>query len=137
MSEYFDEANETMEQLKMLIGKENALKVYKLFEGENIYFPKRIGLAELHNQIYAELQERKSYGELARKYGYSKSYIRKIERRIVQKRRAIRKAGGTLPEPVVASNTGPVKTPDFTKPKDTACLRVRPFEQGELFYDGQ
>jgi Mor family transcriptional regulator len=65
--EYFDEANETLEQLKMLIGKENALKVYKLFEGENIYFPKRIGLAELHNQIYAELQEGKNYGELARK----------------------------------------------------------------------
>jgi hypothetical protein len=40
MNEYFDEANETMEQLQMLIGKENALKVYKLFEGENIYFPK-------------------------------------------------------------------------------------------------
>jgi Mor family transcriptional regulator len=72
MSDSFDEANETMEQLIMLIGKENARKVYKLFEGENIYFPKRIGLAELHNHLYAELQEGKSYGELARKYGYSK-----------------------------------------------------------------
>jgi Mor family transcriptional regulator len=97
MSEYFDEANETLEQLEMLIGKESALKVYKLFEGENSCFPKRIGLAELHNQIYAELQEGKNYGELARKYGYSKSYIRKIERKIIQKRRAVFKAGGTPP----------------------------------------
>jgi hypothetical protein len=137
MSEYFDEANETMEQLKMLIGKENALKVYKLFEGENIYFPKRIGLAELHNQIYAELNEGRSYGELARKYGYSKSYIRKIERKIILERRAVRKAGGTPFEPTTASKAEPVKTPNFTKPKDTACLRARPFEQGELFYDGQ
>jgi hypothetical protein len=127
MNEYFDEANETMEQLKLLIGKENALKVYKLFEGENIYFPKRIGLAELHNQIYAELQEGKNYGELARKYGYSKSYIRKIEHKIIQKRRAVRKAGGTPPEPATVTNGRPVKIPVFT----------RPFEQGELFYDGQ
>jgi DNA-binding CsgD family transcriptional regulator len=119
-----------MEQLKMLVGKENALKVYKLFEGENIYFPKRIGLAELHNQIYAELQEGKNYGELARKYGYSKSYIRKIERKIIQKRRAMRKAGETPPEPATTPNAEPVKIPFFTKPQ------ARPFEQGELFYDG-
>jgi hypothetical protein len=130
MVEYFDEANETMEQLKMFIGKENALKVYKLFEGENIYFPKRIGLAELHNQIYAELQGGKSYGELAREYGYSKSYIRKIEHKIIQKRRAVRKAGGTPPEPATAPNVEPVKMPFFTK------QQARPFEQGELFYDG-
>jgi hypothetical protein len=130
MVEYFDEANETMEQLKMLIGKENALKVYKLFEGENIYFPKRIGLAELHSQIYAELQEGKNYGELARKYGYSKSYIRKIEHKIIQKRRATRKAGGTIPEPTRGPNAEPVKMPVFTK------QQTRPFEQGELFYDG-
>jgi DNA-binding CsgD family transcriptional regulator len=130
MREYFDEANETLEQLKMLIGKENALKVYKLFAGENIYFPKRIGLAELHSRIYAELREGKSYGELARKHGYSKSYIRKIERKAMLERRAVRKAGGTPPEPTKAPNTKPVKKPVFTR------LRARPFEQGELFYDG-
>ncbi|MDR0558391.1 MAG: hypothetical protein LBG43_11120 [Treponema sp.] len=130
MREYFNEANETLEQLKMLIGKENALKVYELFAGENIYFPKRIGLAEIHNQIYAELREGKSYGELARKYGYSKSYIRKIEHKIIQERRAVRKAGGTPPELPTASNAEPVKKPVFTKPQ------ARPFEQGELFYDG-
>jgi Mor family transcriptional regulator len=76
MREYFDGAEETLEQLKALIGEDNALKVYKWFEGENIYFSKRIGLAELHNRIYAELRGGKSYGELARKYGYSKSYMR-------------------------------------------------------------
>jgi hypothetical protein len=48
MREYFDEANEILEQLKMLIGKENAITVYKLFEEGNIYFPKRIGLVEEH-----------------------------------------------------------------------------------------
>jgi DNA-binding CsgD family transcriptional regulator len=133
MREYYDEANETLEQLKMLIGKENTLKVYNLFAGENIYFPKRIGLAESHNQIFAELREGKSYGELARKYGYSKSYIRKIEHKIIQKRRALRKAGGTPPEMTTASDREPVKTPVFTKPH----IRIRPFEQGELFYDGQ
>jgi hypothetical protein len=136
MREYFDETNETMEQLKMLIGKENALKVYKLFEGENIYFPKRIGLAELHDQIYAELREGKNYGELARKYGYSKSYIRKIEHKIIQKRRAARKAGGTPPEPAAAPNAEPVKIPVFTRPRDNVCRKARPFERGELFYDG-
>jgi hypothetical protein len=137
MVEYFDEANETMEQLKMLIGKENALKVYKLFEGENIYFPKRIGLAELHSRIYTELQEGKSYGELARKYGYSKSYIRRIEHKIIRERRAVRKAGGTPPEPATASNAEFVTIPVSIKPQGNACPRARPFEQGELFYDGQ
>jgi DNA-binding CsgD family transcriptional regulator len=131
MREYFDEANETLEQLEMLIGKENALKVYELFAGENIYFPKRIGLAELHSRIYAELREGKSYGELARKHGYSKSYIRRIEHKVMRERRATRKAGGTPPEPLAVPNAKPVKIPVFTKPQ------ARPFEQGELFYEGQ
>jgi uncharacterized protein (UPF0147 family) len=46
MAERFDGTEETLEQLEALIGKENALKVCKLFEGENVYFPKRIGRAE-------------------------------------------------------------------------------------------
>ncbi|MDR0556305.1 MAG: hypothetical protein LBG43_00315 [Treponema sp.] len=137
MREGFDEANGVLEQLEALIGKENALKVYKWFAGENIYFPKRIGLAEIHNQIYAELREGKSYGELARKYGYSKSYIRKIEHKIMRERRAMRKSGAIPPEVKTTPNAEPVKTPVFTRPQDSARLQARPFEQGELFYDGR
>jgi transposase len=78
-----------------------------------------------------ELREGKSYGELARKYGYSKSCIRKIERKIMRKRRAMRKAGMTPPEPDA------VKAPAFAKPEGGARPQTRPFEQGELFYDGR
>jgi Mor family transcriptional regulator len=77
----FDEANETLEQLELLIGEENARKVFDLFKGENIYFPKRIGLAKLHNEICADLRSGMTYKQVALKYGYSNSYIRKIERR--------------------------------------------------------
>jgi Mor family transcriptional regulator len=89
----YDETNETLEQLELLIGKENTRKVYEFFAGESIYFPKRIGLAELQTRIYADLRGGMGYGEAARKYGYSKAYIRKIEHRAMEKERAERAAG--------------------------------------------
>jgi hypothetical protein len=86
-----DEFYETLEQLELLIGKDNAKKVVDFFEGMNIYFPKRIGLYELHNQIYEELRNGASYHDAAVKYGYTKSYIRKIEHKIVDRKRRERK----------------------------------------------
>ena len=87
-----DEFNETLEQLELLIGKENARKVAKFFEGMNIYFPKYIGLNELHEQIYSELRRGATYQETAAKYGYTKSYIRKIEHKKYDERKRERKS---------------------------------------------
>jgi hypothetical protein len=119
-----EETNETLEQLEYLIGKENAEKVVKFFEGMNIYFPKSIGLNNLHNKIFAELQGGADYREVARKYGYSKSYIRRIEHKKTRERRLARARG--LAGPSEALPAGEIKL----APGDT-----KPFEQGDLFYE--
>lgn len=88
-----DYANEIYEQLEMLIGAENAKKVFDYFSGSNIYFAQRIGLTEMHNKIYDELSGGATYATVAKKYGYTKTYIRKIEHKVRRRRRAERKSG--------------------------------------------
>jgi hypothetical protein len=121
-----DEFNETLEQLELLIGKENARKVVDFFEGMNIYFPKSIGLNELHEQIYAELRQGATYQQMAAKYGYTKSHIRKIEQKKYRERRRERVRDGRAAVPPAASKgyTAPVKL----KPRET-----KQNIQGELF----
>lgn len=122
-----DEFNETLEQLELLIGKENAKKVIKFFEGANIYFPKSIGLKELHEQIYAELRGGANYQEIAGKYGYTKSYIRKIEHKMYNEKKKGRRVQVNA---VLNTNKRRDYKPEKLKPRD-----IKPFEQGELFYE--
>ncbi len=125
MTDSLYEANETLEQLELLIGKDNARKVFDFFEGSSFYFPKRIGLAEQHRQIFAELCAGATYAELAEKYRYTKSYIRKIEHKLAAERCACLKDGITPPD-------------DITINEERLKLDVphsRPFEPGELFYE--
>jgi hypothetical protein len=122
-----EEANETFEQLGLLIGRENALKVFRFFEGANIYFPKNIGLSELHEQIYAELRGGANYHEAARKYGYTKSYIRKIEHKKSEELRRMRAKGVAVDCP---SSAAAAKSAVAVKLKPRA---VKPVIQGELF----
>jgi hypothetical protein len=121
-----DENNETYEQMELLIGKENARKVIDFFEGSSIYFPKSIGLAELHGRIYAELRNGATYKRLAQKYGYTKSYIRRIEKKMREARKAARDGGTAKPSAFAVRNENAEKL----KPRD-----IKPFEQGELFYE--
>lgn len=127
MNNTIDEANETLEQLELLIGKDNARKVFEFFEGSSVYFPKRIGLAEQHRQIFAELNAGYSYAELAQKYHYTKSYIRKIEHKIMKERRTLLKAGITPPELEIKTSTNVALT--------MKIQHTKPFEPGELFYE--
>jgi hypothetical protein len=125
-----DEFNETLEQLELLIGKENARKVVDFFEGMNIYFPKSIGLNELHEQIYAELRQGATYRQVAAKYGYTKSHIRKIEHKKYRERRRER-TGRTGTAPAVAGGSAATKN-------RAAPVKLKPREakqniQGELF----
>jgi hypothetical protein len=133
MAERLDEANETLEQLELLIGKDNARKVFEFFEGENIYFPKSIGLVELHNQIFADLQNGGGYGDVARKYHYSKSYIRKIEHKKTEERRRERKAGITTHGTPTAAG---IPTAAGTAEPVRLTPHEKPFQQGDLFYEG-
>jgi predicted nucleic acid-binding protein len=123
-----DEFNETLEQLELLIGKENARKVVDFFEGMNIYFPKSIGLNALHEQIYAELREGASYQEMAVKYGYTKSNIRKIEHKKYNEKK---KEGFGRVNAVSGISKGRDNEAVKLKPRD-----IKSFSQGELFYEG-
>jgi hypothetical protein len=125
--EKIDEANETLEQLELLIGKENALKVFDFFQGENIYFPKHIGLPQLQLQIYADLHRGMSYSEAVKKYNYSNSYLHRIEKKVRNERIAARKAGKNPPP--LPSEVGTEK-PIQLKPRPETFE-----EQGELFND--
>ena len=120
-----DEFNETLEQLELLIGKDNAKKVVSFLEGMNIYFPKRIGLYEPRNQIFEDLRNGATYRDAAAKYGYTKSYIRKIEHKIIDNRRRERRAQSA------AGNADPNIRLVFSGPQDHAEPK---FGQGELFY---
>ena len=122
-----DEFNETLEQLELLIGRENSKKVVEFFEGMNVYFPKRIGLNKLHEQIYAELRQGANYQQVAVKYGYTKSYIRKIERKKYNVKKKERRVQVNA---VLDINKRRDDKPVKLKPLDT-----KPFEQGELFYE--
>jgi hypothetical protein len=124
-----DDFNETLEQLELLIGKEKAKKVDDFFEGMYIYFPKRIGLYELHSQIYEDLRNGASYYDAAVKYGYTKSYIRKIEHKITDRKRRERQTQGASvtiaggkPEPLIR----PVPRNGGSQDRNNG--------QGELFY---
>lgn len=135
--DYSVEGNETMEQLELLIGKENALKVFHFYEGSSIYFPKRIGLDERKEQIYAYLQNGHSYNETARKYGYSKSYIRKIEKIVRAKRCAMMQSGLEVPkietEEIAEPAEIPIKVSALTTPQNISRSR-KGWDEGDLFY---
>jgi hypothetical protein len=125
-----DEFNETLEQLELLIGSENAKKVVGFFEGMNIYFPKRIGLYELHEQIYKELRNGATYHDEAVKYGYTKSYIRKIEHKLLDKKRRERQKQKTENKNTATRVESPIRL----VPQGTAEHKYRDDGQGELFY---
>ncbi len=61
-----------------LIGHKNTLLVHAYFAGQYVTFPKKL-LCEtyLHQQIWSEY-DGSNAKDLARKYGYSYSWVRKI-----------------------------------------------------------
>jgi hypothetical protein len=118
-----DGFNETFEQLEALVGRENAEKVFRFFEGASVYFPKSFGLGERHERMFAELMSGKTYREVALKYGYTKSYVRKIENKKRKEKRRDRAGGVKAASDASASRGG---EPAKRKPKSA-------FGQGELF----
>jgi Mor family transcriptional regulator len=70
--------NDDFDLLKELIGDEEAHKLMKVFGGSMVYIPKNDLIIERHQSIKQEFCNGASYSELSVKYGYAKSYIRKI-----------------------------------------------------------
>jgi uncharacterized protein YdbL (DUF1318 family) len=129
-----DEFNETLEQIELLIGRENARKVVEFFEGMNIYFPKRIGLNELHEQIYSELRRGATYQQMAQKYGYTKSYIRKIEHKKYNERKRERERPRTRrPDAAPVAVSTPAANKNLAARAQLRPRETKPFLQGELF----
>jgi Mor family transcriptional regulator len=73
-----DESTETFEQLREIIGDEQASKVAKTFAGTMVYIPKNIIARNLHKKIKKEFWSGATYKELSRKYGYTERYIRNL-----------------------------------------------------------
>jgi hypothetical protein len=72
------EGTESFEQLRGLIGSEQASKVANAFAGTTIYIPKSVISNTNHARIKQEYRDGATYRELSRRYGYTESYVRKI-----------------------------------------------------------
>jgi Mor family transcriptional regulator len=70
--------NEDFDLLRELIGNERASKVAEALGGSTIYIPRNDIIAARYRSIKQEFCSGASYRELAVKYGYTKSHIRKI-----------------------------------------------------------
>jgi len=116
------DTSDAFEQLECIIGREAALKVCKVFEGESVYFPKSILLGEEHARIFAELRGGATYKTVAAKYGYTTTNIRKIEHRMRAQQRAGMK-GPSLARRVVSPPRVVASAPDTARDNG----------QGELF----
>jgi Mor family transcriptional regulator len=73
-----DESTETFEQLREIIGDEQASKVAKTFAGTMVYIPKNIIARNIHKKIKKKFWSGATYKELSRKYGYTERYIRNL-----------------------------------------------------------
>jgi Mor family transcriptional regulator len=72
------DGNEDFELVQELIGVEAAHKLVKAFGGSVIYIP-RLGItSELHHSIKQEFRNGANYRDLAVKYGYTQTHIRRI-----------------------------------------------------------
>jgi len=70
--------NEDLQYLFDSLGFDNFLKLCKHFEGRSVYFKKVIVKDMLKEKIIFEYSKGENYKNLARKYGYTESWIRCI-----------------------------------------------------------
>jgi Mor family transcriptional regulator len=70
--------NEVFEELRELLGNEQAEKVADYFSGSLVYFSKNIAVARKHREIRKEFREGAVYRDLSAKYGYTETHIRRI-----------------------------------------------------------
>jgi hypothetical protein len=73
--------NEVLEELRDLLGNEQAEKVADYFSGSLVYFSKNIAIARKHREIREAYREGAAYRDLGVKYGYTESHIRNIVHR--------------------------------------------------------
>jgi hypothetical protein len=72
---------EVFDEIKDLIGEEPANLIVGYFAGSNIYVPKSVVTQERYRCIRKEFKSGATYLELATKYGYTETHIRRIVHR--------------------------------------------------------
>jgi hypothetical protein len=70
--------NEVFEELRGLLGAEQAEKVADYFSGSLVYFSKSIAVARKYREIRKAFREGAGYRDLGVKYGYTETHIRRI-----------------------------------------------------------
>lgn len=101
-----EDVPEIIEELEELIGSDAAKTVLNYFAGMSVYFPKGAITFETHNAIRAEFRGN-NYTELAQKYGYTPSYVRKIiHTKINPTAQIIAVPESALPPKPMINNTG-------------------------------
>lgn len=66
------------EEIALIIGEEQTLKLYENFRGQQITFPQRLYTIEYVTQYVNENYDGKNVRELARKFDYSERRIREF-----------------------------------------------------------
>jgi Mor family transcriptional regulator len=70
--------NELFEELEGLLGVDKAVEMAEYFAGSHLYVAKGILLAKKHEKIKKEFAGGISVRELARRYEYTETHIRRI-----------------------------------------------------------
>lgn len=73
-----EELSTDLQDLCFIVGEEKFYVICNHFKGASVYFPKYACALLMREQIKAEYKKGVSYKELAKRYGYSLSWIRKI-----------------------------------------------------------
>ena len=73
-----EEMNKFYGELAQLIGMENTIKLYEVYRGMQITFPKRIYAKEFVKERVKLEFDGQNLKELCKKYGYSERWIRKM-----------------------------------------------------------
>ena len=72
------EIPESLRPLFDIVGTEKAMEVIRAYQGSNVYFSKNVLRAFNHERLIEEYHAGSSYRELADKYGYSESHVRRV-----------------------------------------------------------
>lgn len=65
-------------ELEELVGKDNTLKIYESFKGQDISFPQRLYRVEYVEAYVKKHYDGKNLRELAKKFGYTERSIRRL-----------------------------------------------------------
>lgn len=81
-----DDWNKLYMELALLIGKENAFRLYTHYKGAYISFPMRLLSKEGLKRIVSSENDGSNSGDIAKKYGYSTRHINRVVQELNHKK---------------------------------------------------